>query len=136
MRQLLTKEIASMTKFNHVNLSVSNVPALTRFFEESFGFHLAEQRGTGKLSVLLGDDGFVLTLMHDKNVTSATYPPLFHVGFLVDSMDTVRERYARIVEAGYEAPAPAILKRGGPKSYGFYCHAPGGIMVEVSARAA
>jgi catechol 2,3-dioxygenase-like lactoylglutathione lyase family enzyme len=125
-----------MTKLNHLNLSVSDVPQLTRFFQESFGFHLTDQRGTGKLSVLLGDDGFVLTLMHDKNVTSTTYPSLFHVGFLVSSTDAVHDRHARIVEAGYEAPAPAILARGGPKTYGFYCHAPGGVMVEVSAPAA
>jgi catechol 2,3-dioxygenase-like lactoylglutathione lyase family enzyme len=122
-------------KLNHLNLSVSDVPQLTRFFEESFGFHPTVQRGTGTFSVLSGDDGFVLTLMYDKNVTSKTYPPLFHVGFLVSSTDAVRERHARIVEAGYEAPAPDILKRGGGKTYGFYCHAPGGVMVEVSAPA-
>lgn len=125
-----------MTKLNHLNLAVSDVPELTRFFQAGFGFQIIAQRGTGKFCVLLGEDGFVMTLMHDKNVTPATYPSMFHVGFLVASVDTVHEHHARLTEAGFEAPSPASLEQGGRNAYGFYCHAPGGVMVEVSAQAA
>lgn len=125
-----------MTKLNHVNLPVSNVPELTRFFETVFGFHLVQQRGSGKFSVLLGEDGFALILMHDKNVGQDTYPSLFHVGFLVASPQEVHRLHSKIVEAGFETPEPAILERGGHKAFGFYCKAPGGVLVEVSARAA
>jgi catechol-2,3-dioxygenase len=125
-----------MTRLNHINLAVSNVPELTRFFQLGFGFRVGEQRGSGKFAILLGEEGYILTLMHDKRVTATTYPALFHVGFLVDSEQEVRQHHTRIIEAGFEAPAPGILERGGPKTFGFYCHAPGGVMVEVSARAA
>jgi catechol-2,3-dioxygenase len=125
-----------MTTLNHINLAVSDVPELTRFFKTCFGFHLAEQRGTGKFAVLLGEDGFALILMHHKNVTSDSYPGLFHIGFLVRSVQEVEQHYARIVAAGFDAPAPAVLDRGGPKTFGFYCHAPGGVTVEISASAA
>jgi catechol-2,3-dioxygenase len=125
-----------MIRLNHTNLSVSDVPELARFFQTVFGFRVAEQRGLGKFAVLLGEDGFVLTLMHDKKVTSNTYPALFHVGFLFASEEEVKQHHARIVNAGFEAPVPAILDRGGPRTFGFYCHAPGGVMVEVSAYAA
>ncbi len=124
-----------MTQLNHINLGVSNVPELTRFFQEGFGFRVEETRGMGKFAVLLGEDGFVLILMHDKNVTADTYPALFHVGFLVDSYQAVRERHQRIIEAGFEAPTPAILQRGGSKTFGFYAK-PLGVMVEVSCPAA
>ncbi len=124
-----------MTKLNHINLAVSDVPELTRFFQTGFGFHLAEQRGTGKFAVLLGEGGFALILMHDKKVTPTTYPALFHVGFLLGSEQEVKQHHARIVDAGFEAPTPAVLQRGGDKSFGFYCHAPGGVLVEVSAPA-
>jgi catechol 2,3-dioxygenase-like lactoylglutathione lyase family enzyme len=125
-----------MTTLNHLNLAVSNVPELTRFFETCFGFRLAAQRGEGKFSLLLGEDGFVLALMHDKNAGSKPYPGFFHVGFLVASVEEVEQHYKRLVQAGYEPPTPALLERGGPKTYGFYCPAPGGVLVEVSARAA
>jgi catechol 2,3-dioxygenase-like lactoylglutathione lyase family enzyme len=124
-----------MTSFNHINLAVSNVPELIRFFETGFGFRVVDQRGTGKFAVLLGEDNFVLTLTHDKRVTPTTYPSPFHVGFLVASAEKVQEHHARIVEAGFDAPAPAILERGGPKTFGFYCTPPGGVVVEVSTSA-
>ena len=125
-----------MTKLNHINLAVSDVPELTRFFETGFGFRVTEQRGAGKFAVLLGEDGFALILMHDKKVVSNTYPALFHVGFLLSSEDQVKHHHARMVGAGFDAPEPALLERGGAKAIGFYCHAPGGVMVEVSAPAA
>ena len=125
-----------MANLNHINLAVSNVPELTRFFQAGFNFRVAEQRGTGKFAVLIGEDNFALILMHDKNVTATTYPGVFHVGFLVDSTEQVNQHHTRLIEAGFDVPTPAILERGGPKTFGFYCHAPGGVMVEVSTPAA
>ena len=124
-----------MATLNHINLAVSNVPELVRFFEAGFQFRVIERRGIGKFAILLGPDGFVFTLMHDKNVTSTTYPAMFHVGFLVASAQEVEQHHIRLLDAGFDAPTPAILERGGSKTFGFYCHAPGGVMVEVSARA-
>lgn len=124
-----------MTKLNHLNLSVSDVPELTRFFQTGFGFHLLFERGGGNFNLLTGEDGFILALMHDKSVTADTYPKMFHVGFLVASTDKVREHHRRITEAGFDAPAPGLLQQGGRNAYGFYCHAPGGVMVEVSSQA-
>jgi catechol-2,3-dioxygenase len=120
------------TALNHINIPVFDVPELTRFFQQGFGFRLADQRGAGTFSVLQGENGFILVLSHDKNVGPKTYPALFHIGFLQDSGDAVRQLHQRLREIGFEAPAPAILERGGPKAYGFYYSAPGGIVVEVS----
>jgi catechol 2,3-dioxygenase-like lactoylglutathione lyase family enzyme len=124
-----------MTRLNHINLAVPDVPELTRFFVEAFDFRVVERRGTGKFAVLAGRDGFALILMHDKNVTETTYPALFHVGFLQDSIGAVEELHGRIINAGFETPAPGLINRGGPKTFGFYCKAPGGVLVEVSAAA-
>lgn len=124
-----------MTKLNHLNLSVSDVPELTRFFQSGFGFNLIAQRGACTFSILTGEDGFVLALMHDKAVTSDTYPKMFHVGFLAASPEKVREHHHRLTDAGFEAPTPGPIQQGGRNVYGFYCHAPGGVMVEVSSQA-
>jgi hypothetical protein len=40
--------------------------------------------------------------------------------------------YQRLIARKYAAPKPGNLQRGGPPTYGFYCDAPGGVMVEVS----
>ena len=68
-----------MAKLNHINLATSNVPELKRFFEIGFGFRLAAERGLGKFSLLLNEDGFVLALLHDKNAGAEPYPGMFHV---------------------------------------------------------
>lgn len=124
-----------MTTLNHINLATSDVAELTRFFQTSFGFRLVAQRGNGNFNLLAGEDGFILALLQDKNVTPNTYPTTFHVGFLVSSPEKVREHHCRITEAGFDAPAPALLPQGGRNAYGFYCHAPGGVMVEISSQA-
>jgi catechol 2,3-dioxygenase-like lactoylglutathione lyase family enzyme len=68
-----------MTTMNHTNLTTYNVPALTEFFCSVFGFHLVEKRAD-KLSVVWNAEGFVLTLMYDKNMTREQgYPGMFHV---------------------------------------------------------
>jgi catechol-2,3-dioxygenase len=120
------------TSLHHIDIPVFDVPELTRFFQQAFGFRLAHQRGAGTFSVLTGDDNFILVLSHDKVVGPETYPKLFHIGFLQDSTAAVHQLHQRLLDTGFNAPTPAILERGGPKAYGFYYPARGGVIVEVS----
>jgi catechol 2,3-dioxygenase-like lactoylglutathione lyase family enzyme len=121
-----------MTTLNHTNLSTTNVPELTEFFRSVFGFQLLDQSGD-KMAVLRNHDGFVLTLTYDKNmIAGQDYPPTFHVGFLQPTAGAVDRVHREMEIRCYTPPAPARLKRGGPPAYGFYCNAPGGVVVEVS----
>lgn len=121
-----------MTTLNHTNLSTSNVPELTEFFCSVFDFRLLERRGD-KMSVLRNPDGFILTLTYDKGmVEGQRYPGIFHVGFLQPTAGAVDRVHRELGVRSYTAPAPATLPRGGPPTYGFYCNAPGGVVVEVS----
>lgn len=124
-----------MPKLNHINLAVSDVPEVTRFFTRALGFRVHTQRGQNTFSVLTGEDGFVMILMKDKRLTPETYPALFHVGFLVDSQDEVHRLHQQITEAGFDCPTPTIVNRGGPPTFGFYCKPPGGVLIEVSTPA-
>src|ERR1700693_827210 len=124
-------EIA-MATMNHTTLPTYNVPALTELFCSVFGFQLVEKRGD-KLSVLRNAEGFVLTLMYDKRMTPEQgYPGLFHVGFLQPTQHAVDRMHEALIARKYTAPKPAKLQRGGPPTHGFYCDAPGGVLVEVS----
>ena len=117
---------------NHTNLTTYNVPELTEFFCSVFDFRVLDQRGD-KLAVLRNSDGFLLTLMYDKRMTPEQgYPGLFHVGFLQPTPGAVDVMHEAMVAGKYEAPKPEKLKRGGPPTYGCYCEAPGGVLVEVS----
>jgi catechol-2,3-dioxygenase len=121
-----------MATLNHTNLTTYNVPALKEFFCRIFEFQTLDERGD-KLAVLRNSDGFVLTLMYDKRMTPEHgYPGLFHVGFLQPTQHDVDVVHEALSARQYEAPKPAKLQRGGPPTYGFYCEAPGGVLVEVS----
>jgi catechol 2,3-dioxygenase-like lactoylglutathione lyase family enzyme len=121
-----------MLKLNHINLSTSDVPGLSDFFERCLDFKVTERRGSNKLAVLEGEDNFYLILMHGKDASHTSYPAMFHIGFVVKDEETVRRTHQRMIEAGYEAPPPARIQRGGDPTFGFYHPAPGGILVEVS----
>ena len=128
---ILQKEIA-MATLNHTNLTTYNVPALKEFFSSVFDFQILTERGD-KLVVMRNSDGFLLTLMYDKRMTPEQgYPGLFHVGFLQPTQGAVDVMYGVLRARKYTAPKPGKLQRGGPPTYGFYCDAPGGVLVEVS----
>jgi catechol 2,3-dioxygenase-like lactoylglutathione lyase family enzyme len=127
----LYQEIA-MATLNHTNLTTYDVSALKEFFCWAFGFQVLDERGD-KLAVLRNSDGFLLTLMYDKRMTPEQgYPGLFHVGFLQQTQSDVDLMHEALSARNYMAPKPAKLQRGGPAAYGFYCEAPGGVLVEVS----
>lgn len=121
-----------MATMNHTNLTTYNVVALMEFFCTVFDFKQLEKRAN-KLAVLRNAEGFLLTLMFDKNMTPEQgYPGLFHIGFLQPSQHAVDTVHETMRAKMYLAPQPALLQRGGPETYGFYYHAPGGVLVEVS----
>ena len=121
-----------MASLNHTNLTTYNVPALKEFFSSVFGFQILNERGD-KLAVLRNSEGFLLTLMFDKRMTPERgYPGLFHVGFLQPTQQAVDLVHEALIAGNYMAPKPAKLQRGGPPAYGFYCDAPGGVLVEIS----
>ena len=115
---------------NHLDLSVPDVAAAVAFFESAFGFCLLQTKGRDGMAILRGDAGFVLVL---TRAAEAVYPKTFHIGFLEASEDAVHAAYARMTAAGIDVPSPPARMRD---VLGFYCQVPGGILVEVSCRAA
>ncbi|AYL96387.1 VOC family protein [Mucilaginibacter celer] len=118
-------------KLNHINLTVTDVAASAHFFEQHFGFKIAEVKGENMLAILEGTGGFVLVLMADTSNRKGnnTYPEMFHIGFLVDTADEVNKIYEGLKKAGLATErAPGNLRGG----FGFYFNAPGGILTEVT----
>lgn len=113
-------------KLNHLNLTVTDVPAAAAFLETYVG--LTNEGGNAGMALVRDDDGFVLTLMKRGRDDTAPYPGSFHVGFFVEHEATVDEVHRRLLADGFEVPSPA---RG--HAYGFYVQAPGGFTVELGA---
>ena len=123
-------------KLNHLNLCTSDVSGLSDFFTRFFGFALVATRGRDAFAILRGDDGFALNLMRSgRGAAPIDYPDGFHVGFLVDHADTVHAKHRELQHAGLVPGELQRLIRGGAPTTIFYCEAPGGVLVEVSADA-
>jgi catechol 2,3-dioxygenase-like lactoylglutathione lyase family enzyme len=123
-------------KLNHLNLCTENVADLADFFTRFFGFELVAMRGKDAFAILRGTDGFALNLMRSgKSPGQVEYPDGFHVGFLVDGADEVLAKHQQLRETGIEPGEVQKLTRGGTLTALFYCEAPGGVLVEVSAEA-
>ena len=120
-------------KLNHLNLCTHDVAALADFFTRFFGFELVAMRGKQAFAILRGDDGFALNLMLPVKGAAADYPNGFHTGFLVDGTAQVVDKHRELTAAGMEPGEVQELTRGGIATTIFYCNAPGGILVEVSA---
>jgi lactoylglutathione lyase len=113
-------------KVNHLHLMVPDVPAAADFFEKYF--ELRPAGGNAGLTVLLDDDGFVLTLMKLGGRSSTTYPSSFHVGFFISDEARVDALHRRMSDDGLGVSAPQRSH-----AYSFYVTAPGGFLVEVGA---
>jgi len=108
-------------RLNHVNLTVTDVPAAAQFLEKYFG--LRNQGGNKGFNALFDDNGLVLTLMKAGEVA---YPKTFHIGFGQESDERVNEIYQRMIDDGFEADPPQRSH-----AWTFYVRAPGGFVVEV-----
>jgi len=114
-------------RLNHVNLTVTDVPAAGAFLATYFG--LNDMGGNAGMGFLSDDSGFVLTLMKAGRKTTTGYPETFHIGFFIDSEATVDDIHRRLTADGFSVPPPERHNHG----YGFYVEAPGGFTVELGA---
>jgi catechol 2,3-dioxygenase-like lactoylglutathione lyase family enzyme len=113
---------------NHIDLLVSDVQHSADFYCERFGMTVISNPRSPALQVLSDGAGFVLVLQRGEDAVS--YPKGFHVGFLVDSEEIVRELQARAREAGAEVSDVIVNGRGTLS----YFTAPDGYFVEVSCQ--
>jgi catechol-2,3-dioxygenase len=114
-------------KLNHLNLTVTDVPAASAFLAKYFG--LRDGGGNKNIAFLSDDNGMVLSLTSMKvgGEAEVRYPATFHIGFIQESHERVNEINRRLVEDGFAVPAPST-QHG---SWTFYFTAPGGFMIEV-----
>jgi catechol 2,3-dioxygenase-like lactoylglutathione lyase family enzyme len=117
-------------KLNHINLTVTDVNAASEFLVRYFG--MRSMGGNAGMGFLTDDDeswGFVLTLMKAGKSAQVKYPGNFHIGFFVDSAETVDRINQRLRMDGYNVALP----ENSGHAYGFYVDAPGGFTVEIGA---
>ena len=114
-------------QLNHINLGVTDVVATVAMFETYFGLRSIENFPVNdKMAFLHDDTDAVISLFRVKD---ATYPKIFHIGFIQDDVAKVDAIHERLAAAGF-APGEPRDEHG---RYTFYFEAPGGVTGGVKA---
>ncbi len=114
-------------KLNHLNLTVNDVPAASKFLETYFGCRpIGEGDPDTKFAALFDDDDMVITLMTAGKASEVKYPRTFHIGFGQENEEQVNAIYQRLKDDGFEVTPPQRAH-----AWTFYVQAPGGFTVEV-----
>jgi lactoylglutathione lyase len=113
-------------KLNHLNLTVTDVPAAREFLEKYFGLRGMWQGNEG-MAGLVDDNGLVLTLMKAGQAAEVKYPGSFHIGFMQESEARVNEINQRLKDDGFDVKPPRRFHG----AWTFYFRAPGGFTIEV-----
>jgi catechol 2,3-dioxygenase-like lactoylglutathione lyase family enzyme len=118
-------------KLNHLNLTVKDVPAARAFFVEYMQFTSTDSKPNDTLSVLKGNDGFLLVLMNERlnQQGNNAYPDSFHIGFYLNDEAEVLSLFDKLTAAGITSgQAPQMIR----KTFGFYFYLQN-ILVEIAA---
>jgi catechol 2,3-dioxygenase-like lactoylglutathione lyase family enzyme len=116
-------------KLNHLDLQVRDVLASVRYFEQWFGLACRTNPGSKAIAVLSDGEGFVLVLQRAAEGEDR-YPDGFHLGFLLDDVESVHALQARARQGGAEVSDVIVNGRGTM----IYFTAPEGYRVEVSCQ--
>jgi catechol 2,3-dioxygenase-like lactoylglutathione lyase family enzyme len=113
-------------KLNHLDLQVSDVPALTQFLVDHFDLQPITRLDSPKIAIVTDGHGFTLVIQR-RNHDGETYPEGAHIGFLVDDPAEVHARRERIAAAGVAISEVSVSARGTT----CYCRGPGDLLIEV-----
>jgi lactoylglutathione lyase len=112
-------------KLNHLDLQVSDVPAVTAFLVDHFDLEPLTRLDSPKLAILTDGHGFTLVLQRSDSAGGGS--GLGHIGFLLDDPAEVYTRRARLAAAGLAVSDVTTNGRGTQ----CYCRGPGDLLVEV-----
>jgi len=115
-------------KINHLDLQVHDVAQSSQFFERYFGLQIQSNPSSPALVIMTDPGGFVLVLQRSQQ--AERYPQGFHLGFLLDDVESVRTLHARAVADG--TPVSEVIVNG--RGTMIYLTAPEGYYVEVSCQ--
>lgn len=113
-------------KLNHLNISVTDVPATVALMETYFGFSRSDMPCNEHMAFLHDEGGFLLGMFRAGEVD---YPKMFHFGFVQDTPEQVRAIHAKLTEGGFNPP-PMREEHG---RLTFYLQSGTGVTIEVEA---
>jgi catechol 2,3-dioxygenase-like lactoylglutathione lyase family enzyme len=120
-------KIEGLKGIRHIALKVTDVKRSKAFYRENFGMEVVWEPDPENAYLSSGIDNLAL---HEASIAvAATDSRLDHFGFLVESIERVRELEKEFETRGVKIVHPFKLHRDGSAS--FYCADPDGIIIQM-----
>lgn len=113
----------------HIALKVKTIERSREFYKENFGMEVVWEPDPQNVYLSSGPDNLALHALPKGADPSSTEQQLDHLGFVVESIERVRELEKEFRSRGVKILHPFKVHRDGSAS--FYCADPDGIVIQM-----
>jgi catechol 2,3-dioxygenase-like lactoylglutathione lyase family enzyme len=122
-------QIPGLRGMRHIALKVRDVARAKRFYQEVLGLNVVWEPDDKNVYLSSGCDNLAIHEVAEGFAKSAEERQLDHLGFIVESIDRVRQLEQEFVGQGITIVHPFKIHRDGSAS--FYCADPDGIVIQM-----
>lgn len=122
-------QIAGITGMRHIALKVRNVSRSKRFYQEILGMAVVWEPDPQNVYLSSGCDNLAIHEVSEGFLETSEERQLDHLGFLVESIERVKEIEAEFRAQNVTIVQPFKTHRDGSAS--FYCADPDGIVIQM-----
>lgn len=113
----------------HIALKVKDAARSKQFYRDLFGMAVVWEPDRQNIYLSSGCDNLAIHEVPESFLTTAVEKQLDHLGFVVDSIERVKELEGAFRSQGVEIVQPFKVHRDGSAS--FYCADPDGIIIQL-----
>lgn len=113
----------------HIAIKVQDVARSKRFYQDMLGMEVVWEPDPENSYLSSGCDNLAIHKAPEAFTAEAHEKQLDHMGFIVESIDRVRELEAEFIAHGTKIVHPFKIHRDGSAS--FYCADPDGIVIQL-----
>jgi catechol 2,3-dioxygenase-like lactoylglutathione lyase family enzyme len=113
----------------HIALKVRDIVRSKKFYQDMLGMEVVWEPDPQNVYLSSGCDNIALHAVSQKFATGAAEQQLDHVGFVVETIERVKELEQEFKTKGAKIVHPFKIHRDGSAS--FYCADPDGIVIQM-----
>jgi catechol 2,3-dioxygenase-like lactoylglutathione lyase family enzyme len=121
--------IAGLKGMRHIAIKVKDVARSKSFYQEVLGMEVVWEPDAENVYLSSGCDNIAIHRVPADFANNAEERQLDHLGFVVESIDRVKELEQEFMAMGVRLVHPFQLHRDGSAS--FYCADPDGIVIQM-----
>lgn len=122
-------KIAGIAGMRHVALKVKEVTKSKQFYQERFGMEVVWEPDPQNVYLSSGCDNIAIHEISGDYAANAVERQLDHIGFVVESIERVKELEKDFIAHGVTIVHPFKIHRDGSAS--FYCADPDGVVIQL-----